>query len=78
MSNKFKLTPERAKKIRLKLGFQTPSAMAEALGLTHVTIYSYESGGPIKKDKVLLYKLLEKASEETLRELGLYNETSAL
>jgi len=67
------MSPEEFKRIRLKLGFETPTAFGKAIGLSHRAIYNYELGSPeIKKPLAMLMRFMDKANVPELVEVGLY------
>lgn len=59
-------------RIRKKLGFKSPTAFGNALGMSHKSIYDYENGDTlVKKPLTMLMRFLDKADEKTLKEVGL-------
>lgn len=66
------IDPCEFQRIRKKLGFKTPTLFAEALGLSHMSIYGYENGTKLVKGPLaMLMHLLDKADEKTLIKVGL-------
>lgn len=66
------ISPSEFKKIRKKLGCETPAEFAHALDVTHKTIYNYENGDiRIKHHMSMLMQYLDAATKKKLREIGL-------
>lgn len=66
--NKYLIASE-FKRIRIDLGYSTPYSFAEALDLTHKTIYNYENGtNLIKKPLSMMMQLLEYVPKTKLKD----------